>query len=102
MRYTYFISNFVPIALALAWIWRDKRPLLKRSLPLLVLLGTFGLINALAENPALRWGIWKYNLPHTLNIQIYGVMLETYIYCFLVPIAIGSAAIIFANRQDGT
>jgi len=101
MRFTYLISNFVPVVLALLIMWRGKSRLLKRVVPILIILGMAGLINALAENPALRWGIWSYNVPHSFGILIHGVMLETYIYCILVPIAIGSAAIIFANRLDG-
>jgi hypothetical protein len=70
------------------------------SLPILLILGLIGLVNALGENPALRWGIWNYNIPHTLNIKIFGVLLETYLYCFTVPVVIGSAAIKFAENQD--
>lgn len=67
---------------------------------MLALLGLMGVVNALAENPALRWGIWEYNPENALGIMVFGVMLETYIYCFLVPIAIGSAALVFAQRED--
>lgn len=74
--------------------------LLKKSLPVLLVLGLLGLINAIGENPALRWGIWNYNSPHTLGIRIWGVLFETYVYCFTVPIVIGSAAIKYADRAD--
>jgi len=100
MRLTYFLSNFIPVVLALMVIWRNGLPLLRKCLPILIILGTLGVVNALGENPALHWGIWSYNEPKTLGIKVFGVFLETYIYCFLVPIAIGSAAIKFADRQD--
>ena len=100
MRLTYFISNFVPVVLALIIIWRKGGPLLRKTLPILLILGFLGLVNALGENPALHWGFYSYNQPKTLGITIQGVLFETYIYCVLVPIAIGSAAIKFAERQD--
>lgn len=99
-KYTYFISNFVPVLVALIIIWRNNTALLKKILPILILLGCVGLLNALAENPALHWGIWNYNKPKTLGITIFDVLFETYIYCILVPITIGSAAIKFADRID--
>jgi len=100
MNPTYFLSNFVPIAIALFIIWRGNIRLLRKMLPALGLLALVGLVNALAENPALHWGIWHYNTTHTLGIRIFKVFFETYVYCLLVPIAIGSGAIKFAERQD--
>jgi lycopene cyclase domain-containing protein len=100
MKYTYFISNFIPVVLALLIIWRNNKKLFRRVLPVLIILGVLGLINALAENPALRWGVWIYNSSKTTGITFFKVLLETYIYCILVPVAIGSAAIKFAERQD--
>lgn len=100
MRATYFISNFVPIMLALLIIWKNNWTLLKKVLPILLILGGLGLLNALGENPALRSGIWAYNDPKTFGISVFGVRLETYIYCILVPVAIGSAAIKIADRYE--
>jgi lycopene cyclase domain-containing protein len=105
MRLVYFISTFIPpfVALVILWrraLWKKNDPLLKKALPVLIILGLVGLINGIAENPALHWGIWTYNPTTTLGVTIYDVLLETYIYCVLVPIAIGSAAIKFAERQD--
>lgn len=74
--------------------------MLKKVVPILLILGGLGLLNSLAENPALRWGIWAYNDPHTFGISIFGVRLETYIYCILVPITIGSAAIKIADKHE--
>lgn len=99
MRLAYFISNFIPVSIAIIYIWRNKK-LSKKVITILVVLGSLGLINALAENPALRWGIWDYNPETTLGVTTFGVLFETYIYCFLVPIAIGSAALVFAQRED--
>lgn len=99
MRFAYFISNFIPASIAVIYIWRNKK-LSKKILTILVILGSLGLINALAENPALRWGIWEYNPDTTLGITFFGVLFETYVYCILVPIAIGSAALVFAQRED--
>ncbi len=99
MRWAYLVSNFIPILIAFILIWRKGLPS-KRTWYLLAILGTLGLINALGENPALHWGIWHYNLPKTLDIQIFGVLFETYVYCIMVPIVIGSAALKFAERQN--
>lgn len=100
MKFVYFVSNFVPVLIALVLLWRRFDARLKRALPILAILGLIGIVNGLAEGPALAWGIWYYNDPKTLGVSIYNVYLETYIYCILVPIAIGSAAIKFADRQD--
>lgn len=99
MRYTYLISNFVAIGLGLIFLWRGKLQIIKRIAPVLILLAGIGLVNGLAEGPALSWGIWFYNSPKTVDISIFGTLLETYLYCILVPIAIGSVAIILAERQ---
>lgn len=99
MKLVYFISNFVPVAIAVLYLWRGKS-LSKKTITLLGTLGVLGLINAIGENPALRWGIWSYNSDYNLGIKFLGVMFETYIYCILVPIAIGSAALKFAQREE--
>jgi uncharacterized membrane protein YoaT (DUF817 family) len=104
MKLLYFVSTFIPPLVAVLILWRkalwSQNPLLKKTLPILLILGLIGLINGTAENPALHWGIWAYNPDTTLEITIWDVLVETYIYCILVPIAIGSAAIKFAERQD--
>ena len=100
MNLTYLISNFVAVGLGLTILWRGKSKILKKYKVVLILLATIGLINALAEGPAMRWGIWFYNDPKTLGITLFATKLETYLYCILVPVAIGSAAIIFAERKD--
>lgn len=106
MKFIYFFSNFVPVLLALVIIWhkavlyRKPDPTLKKYFPILLILGFLGIINALGESLALKWGIWYYNDPRNLGIKFFNVYFETYIYCILVPITIGSAAIKFAERQD--
>jgi hypothetical protein len=100
MKLIYFISNFVPVLIALAFIWHSGGFFAKKNLIILGILGLVGIVNGLAEGPALHWGIWYYNDPKTLGVSFFDVYLETYIYCFLIPITIGSAAIKFANRQD--
>ena len=105
MRLVYFISTFIPpiIALLILWrsaLWTHNDSLLKKAFPILLILGLVGLINGLAENPGLHWGIWAYNPDTSLRVTIFDVLLETYIYCILIPITIGSAAIKFAERQD--
>lgn len=99
-EWTYFLSNFVAVSLGLAILWRGQSKVIRRFIKIFILLAVIGLINTLAEGPAMRWGIWAYNDPKTLGITIWGAKLETYVYCILVPIAIGSAAIIFAEYRD--
>jgi hypothetical protein len=106
MKFIYFISNFIPVLLALLIIWhktiiyRKIDSNFKKNLLILLILGLFGLVNALGEGLALKWGIWYYNDSRNLGIKFFNVYLETYIYCVLVPVTIGSAAIKFAERQD--
>ncbi len=100
MNPSYLISDFVPVIIALAIFWWRDWGGLKKNARLLCFLGMIGVINAVAENPGLRWGIWTYNPNTTLGVTFFRVLFETYIYCIIVPIAIGSAAIKFAERQD--
>lgn len=100
MKYVYLISNFIPVLIALAILWYIACPLLKRSVPILIILSLIGLMNGLAEGFALQWGIWYYNNTNTLGVTIFNVYLETYIYCLLIPICIGSATLIFAQWED--
>ena len=84
----------------MAYMWYAHSKIIKKSIVILLILGIAGIINTPAEGPAMRWGIWFYNEPKTLGISILGAKLETYIFCILVPIAIGTAAIIFAEMKD--
>ena len=100
MKYVYIISNFIAfIPILILWSRHGRK--LRPYIGVLTVVCMVGLINTLAEGPAMRWGIWFYNIPKTLGITLWGALFETYLYCVLVPLAIGSAALIFADREDG-
>ena len=99
MKYIYLISNFVAL-IPLLFFWRGKWQIIRRYRVVLGITCLIGFMNTIAEGPAMRWGVWFYNNPKTLGITLWGAKLETYLYCILVPLAIGSAAIIFAERSD--
>lgn len=100
MRFTYLISNFIPVGVGLILLWNKRTALLKKIVPIISVLALVGLVNALAEGPAMSRGIWFYNEPKTFGMSILGVKLETFLFCVLVAIGVGSAAIIFTNASE--
>jgi len=53
-----------------------------------------------ADNFALSWGIWVHEPSKILGVWVLGIPLEEIIFCVLVAIAIASAVLVFADRED--
>ena len=75
-------------------------PLTEETFKALIILAVFLVYGVVADNVALSLGIWDYDRSKILNVWVLGMPLEEIIFCVLVAIAIASAVLLFADRED--
>jgi len=100
-RFAYLVTTvlFAGGAVAIEWLfkgrylWAHRKLLSAITLPL-TLLGT------LADAAGLRWGSWMFNPDRTLSIFFLGDTVETYLYTFLVVLAIAGATLVWADWEE--
>lgn len=101
-HFSYLISILVFLGLptlALSRIYRGFRPEIAKYKDILVIVGVVGLLMAIPDYAALKWGAWYYDPQHTLGL-IRGAEPETYLGALLIFVLGAGATIVCAAKED--
>lgn len=96
--YLVSIGVFAGSVVLLEWIFGFHR--LKKSIKeIFTATALFVLITPI-EYAALQLRIWEYNPKTTFNILFLGAEIETYVFSFVVGLAVSSAVVAWTNYED--
>ena len=97
LAYTFSILIFAGAAILLEWAVAFKT--IKQYWKTVMITSLFFVLYTPIESIALQQNFWAYNPERVFGSQFLGAEIETYLFSFLIGIAVSQGAIIFSRHR---